>query len=183
MGLRDGRQEHSSRKFQMREKMFAVGDDYWVEDEQGQRAFKVNGKALRLRETFVLEDPSGTELATIREKKLAIRDTMTIQIGEQTAKVHKRMLVFETVSSWSWTTPRVTRPKVTSWITSTRSSETGRRWLKCRRSGSGCGTPTESRSSANKILRWSWRSRYASTACRMTGLDEAWSRDPNSIHS
>jgi uncharacterized protein YxjI len=74
----------------MREKMFAIGDDYWIEDEQGQRAFKVNGKALRLRQTFVLEDTSGAELATIREKKLAIRDTMKIEIGKREAKVHKR---------------------------------------------------------------------------------------------
>ncbi|MFL6180739.1 MAG: LURP-one-related/scramblase family protein [Actinomycetes bacterium] len=92
MGLRDGRRGGPSRKFQMREKMFAVGDDYWIEDEQGQRVFRVNGKALRMRQTFVLEDASGTELATIREKKLAIRDTMKIEIGEQEAKMHKRAL-------------------------------------------------------------------------------------------
>ncbi len=90
MGLREGRRGNPSRKFQMREKMFAVGDDYWIEDEQGQRAFRVNGKALRLRQTFVLEDASGAELATIREKKLAIRDTMKIELGGQEAKVHKR---------------------------------------------------------------------------------------------
>ena len=76
----------------MREKLFAIGDDYWIEDEAGQRVLKVDGKALRLRKTFVLEDPSGKELATIREKKLAIRDSMKIEAGGREAKIHKRSL-------------------------------------------------------------------------------------------
>ena len=31
----------------MREKMFSIGDDFWIETGDGQRAFKVDGKALR----------------------------------------------------------------------------------------------------------------------------------------
>ena len=50
----------------MREKLLAIGDDYWIEDDEGRRAYKVDGKAFRLRETFVLEDPSGEEVARIR---------------------------------------------------------------------------------------------------------------------
>ena len=80
------------KRFQMREKMLAIGDDYWVENEAGDRAFKVDGKAVRFRETFVLEDAAGQEVARIKEKKLAVRDTMTIEIGGREAKVHKRML-------------------------------------------------------------------------------------------
>src|SRR6185312_9898977 len=49
-------------RYRMREKLFAIGDDYWIETEGGERAFKVNGKALRLRNTFILEGPSGDEL-------------------------------------------------------------------------------------------------------------------------
>jgi uncharacterized protein YxjI len=30
----------------MREKMFAIGDDFWIEDENGERAVRVDGKAL-----------------------------------------------------------------------------------------------------------------------------------------
>ena len=45
--------------FQMREKIFAIGDDFWIEDADGNRVFKVNGKAVRLRDTFILEDPHG----------------------------------------------------------------------------------------------------------------------------
>ncbi len=76
----------------MREKLLAIGDDFWVEDENGDKAFKVNGKAVRFRDTFILEDPHGNEVARIKEKKLAVRDTMTIEVGGREAKVHKRML-------------------------------------------------------------------------------------------
>lgn len=91
MGLR-GRGDSKKRRFRMREKIFDIGDDFWIEDEDGARLFKVDGKAVRFRETFVLEDTSGKELATIKEKKLAVRDTMTIESGGREAKVHKRML-------------------------------------------------------------------------------------------
>lgn len=92
MGLRDRREERSWATYQMREKMLAIGDDFWVEDAGGQRVFKVDGKAIRFRDTFVLEDASGSEVATIKEKKLAVRDTMTIEYAGREAKVHKRML-------------------------------------------------------------------------------------------
>ena len=62
----------------MREKVFAIGDDFWIENGGGERAFKVDGKALRLRKTLVIETPSGEELFTVRERKLSVRDKMAI---------------------------------------------------------------------------------------------------------
>jgi hypothetical protein len=47
----------------MRQRLLSIGDDYWIEDEQGRRAFRVDGKALRVRQTFVLEDADGNEVA------------------------------------------------------------------------------------------------------------------------
>ena len=44
-------------KYQMREKMFAIGDDYWIETDGGEPAFKVDGKVLRVRKTLMLEAP------------------------------------------------------------------------------------------------------------------------------
>jgi uncharacterized protein YxjI len=78
----------------MREKLFSIGDDYWIEDEQGQRVLKVNGKALRVRETLVIEDPSGRELLKIQERMLSIRDAMTIEDadGGTVATVKKAMI-------------------------------------------------------------------------------------------
>ena len=79
-------------KFLMREKMFTIGDDFWIEDDDGNKVYKVNGKAVRMRETFILEDPDGNELSKIQEKKLSVRDKMTIESGETKATVHKRLI-------------------------------------------------------------------------------------------
>jgi uncharacterized protein YxjI len=87
MGLRDRRKERRDGRrgvttFRMRQKLVSIGDDYWIEDDQGERAFKVNGKALRIRDTMIFEDPHGRELFKIQEKKLHIRDTMEIEDGD-----------------------------------------------------------------------------------------------------
>ena len=80
-------------KYQMREKMFSIGDDYWIETDGGQRAFKVNGKALRIRETLVLETPEGDEVFTIQEKKLSVRDKMEIERDGRKVSSVKKALV------------------------------------------------------------------------------------------
>jgi uncharacterized protein YxjI len=77
----------------MREKLFAIGDDFWIENEAGERVFKVDGKALRIRDTLIIEDPSGTELFKVQEKKLHIRDTMDIERDGQTVARVKKALV------------------------------------------------------------------------------------------
>ena len=56
MGLLRDRDDLGGTTYRMREKMFSIGDDYWIETDDGDRAFKVNGKAVRLRDTFVLEE-------------------------------------------------------------------------------------------------------------------------------
>src|SRR5438552_17054694 len=66
------------RGYQMREKLIDIGDDFWIENADGQRAFKVDGKALRLRNTLNLEDPQGRVLYQIQERILRLRDTMAI---------------------------------------------------------------------------------------------------------
>jgi uncharacterized protein YxjI len=71
--------EQKPRRFVMREEMFSIGDDYWIEDDGGNRVYRVDGKALRLRDTFVLEDASGREVGKIQERKLSLRDKMAIE--------------------------------------------------------------------------------------------------------
>jgi uncharacterized protein YxjI len=75
-------------RFQLREQLISIGDDYWIENSQGQRAFKVDGKALRFRDTWVLEDSSGRNVAKIKERKLSVRDAIKIEFdgGEATVK-------------------------------------------------------------------------------------------------
>jgi uncharacterized protein YxjI len=77
----------------MREKMFAIGDDYWIETDGSERVLKVNGKALRIRDTLVLETPGGDELFTIQEKKLSVRDKMEIEREGHTIATVKKALV------------------------------------------------------------------------------------------
>lgn len=80
-------------KYVVREKMFAIGDDYWIEDENGGRAFYVDGKVLRVRETLELQDPAGTVVAVIRKKLISIRDTMTVERdGDVLVTVKKKRL-------------------------------------------------------------------------------------------
>jgi uncharacterized protein YxjI len=95
MGLFRGRDEAPHVKYQMREKMISIGDDYWIEDESGDKAFKVNGKALRVRDTWKLEDRTGNTVAEIQEKKLSIRDKIEIELpGGRSARVKKAMVGF-----------------------------------------------------------------------------------------
>ncbi len=93
MGFLHRHDEQAGTRYQMREKLFAIGDDFWVETEGGERAFKVDGKALRVRSTFILESPSGEELFKIQEKKLHIRDTMEIERGGDTVATIKKALI------------------------------------------------------------------------------------------
>ena len=95
MALRDRQRRDDAsgvQRYQMREKLLSIGDDYWIEDESGDRAFKVDGKALRLRDTFVLEDASGAEVAKIQERKLRVRDSMNIERAAGNATVHKALV-------------------------------------------------------------------------------------------
>ncbi|MFE9042784.1 LURP-one-related/scramblase family protein [Streptomyces sp. NPDC007818] len=70
-------------KYLVRDKIFAIGDDYWIEDENGRNAFLVDGKALRLRDTLELKDTDGRVLVTLREKLLSLRDAMTVERDER----------------------------------------------------------------------------------------------------
>jgi len=80
-------------RYQMRQRLLSIGDDYWIEDEQGRRAFHVDGKALRVRQTFVLEDPDGNEVAKIQERKLSVRDKMAIERGDDSLATVRKALV------------------------------------------------------------------------------------------
>jgi uncharacterized protein YxjI len=73
--------------------MVALGNDFWIENENGQKEFKVDGKALRLRRTLIFEDAHGNELCKIQERLLRVKDSMEIEgpRGEQMAMVKKAL--------------------------------------------------------------------------------------------
>jgi uncharacterized protein YxjI len=80
-------------RFQMRERMLSIGDDFWIETEDGRRAYHVDGKALRIRKTFVLEDAAGNEVAKLQERKLSVRDKMEIERGGRSLATVKKRLI------------------------------------------------------------------------------------------
>ncbi|MCX4675900.1 LURP-one-related family protein [Streptomyces sp. NBC_01433] len=77
----------------VRERLFAVGDDYWIEDTEGHKVFLVDGKAMRVRDTFELKDRDGRVLVELRQKLISLRDTMVIERGgEELATVRRKRL-------------------------------------------------------------------------------------------
>ena len=92
MGMVRKNKSDDKRKFQMREKLMSIGDDYWIEDESGNKAFKVDGKAMHVRNTWVLEDAQGREVASMKEHKLG-RDKIEIQLGNGREATVKKALV------------------------------------------------------------------------------------------
>ena len=80
-------------RYLMRQKLFALGQDFYVQDEQGQRVFKIDGKVLRVRTTLIFKDMQGHEIYKIQEKKVRVRESMNIYRGDETAaKVHNALI-------------------------------------------------------------------------------------------
>ena len=105
MGLRDRREKRqderetfgrrgTAARYQMRQKLLSIGDDYWIQNDAGERVFRVDGKAMRMRNTLDLEDAHGTHLCRIQTRVLHVRDSMAIEDpdGERLALVHKALI-------------------------------------------------------------------------------------------
>ncbi len=84
----------SMNRYQMRQKMVSIGDDFWIENEQGEEVFKVDGKALRIKDTLIFEDQLGLELCRIEERLLKIKNTMDIASpdGKRMSTVKKKLI-------------------------------------------------------------------------------------------
>jgi len=80
-------------RYQMRERLLAFGNDFYIQTATGQRAFLVDGKALRVRDTLLFKDMRGNEVYKIQEKVARIRDTMTIYRGNQRAAIVKKAMI------------------------------------------------------------------------------------------
>ena len=81
-------------RYQMRQKMVSIGDDFWIENEHGEAVFKVDGKALKIKDTLVFEDQRGIELCRIEERLLKIKEIMDIESpdGKRMATVKKKLI-------------------------------------------------------------------------------------------
>jgi uncharacterized protein YxjI len=93
MGFLRRHDDDGGTRYRMREKVFAIGDDFWIDTDDDRHAFKANAKALRIRSTILLENPSGDELFKIQEKTLRVRDTMEIEHDGKTVATVKKALI------------------------------------------------------------------------------------------
>ena len=91
---RERRDGGGTRRYQMRQRMISIGDDYEIENDQGERVYKLDGKALRIRKTILFKDMDGNELCKIQQRILHLRDSMEIESpdGNRMAMVHKAMI-------------------------------------------------------------------------------------------
>jgi len=80
-------------RYAVREKLFSIGDDYWITDERGDKAFLVDGKVLRLRQTLEIQDPGGRVLVTVRKKLIAMHESMEIEEDGALAATVRKALV------------------------------------------------------------------------------------------
>ncbi len=81
-------------RYQMRQKLVAFGDDFYITNEAGQKVFKVDGKVLRVRDTFQIKDMQGNVLCQLQEQLLRIKDVMAIEDGHgnRIAEVKKALI-------------------------------------------------------------------------------------------
>src|ERR1700761_269821 len=77
--------------YRMRQKLVSIGDDYWIENDQGERVFKVDGRELlkiqervaRVRDTMEIEDPGGHTVATVKKALITpLRDRWTVKVAD-----------------------------------------------------------------------------------------------------
>ena len=83
-----------STRYKIRQKMFSIGDDFWIENQGGEKVYKADGKILRIRKTLVFEDAQGKKLGQIQQRLLTFRDTMVVEgpDGKEIAVIKKALI-------------------------------------------------------------------------------------------
>jgi uncharacterized protein YxjI len=81
-------------RLKVRERLFAFGDDFWIENANGERVYLVDGKVLRLRETLLFKDMQGHERYKLQQKLVSIRKTMVLYTsdGAEAATIRKALI-------------------------------------------------------------------------------------------
>lgn len=85
-------EQRFGRRFKLRQRMFALGEHYDVENERGEPSYQINGKALRVQAALQFCDLQGQVIYQIRERFLRVRDTIQIsRAGVAVARVHNAL--------------------------------------------------------------------------------------------
>src|SRR5262245_24415028 len=84
-----------SMRYLMRQRIFAIGDDFTIKDETGQDRFIVDGKVFTLGHKLIITDLAGNELATIQQRLLTLLPAYEItRGGHDVAEVRKQLTIF-----------------------------------------------------------------------------------------
>jgi len=76
----------------IRERFFALGEDFDITDEDGRPVLHVDGKVFSLHDRLVIRDPAGREVAQVHRKLVSLRPTYRISVGgEEAAEVRKHL--------------------------------------------------------------------------------------------
>jgi uncharacterized protein YxjI len=79
----------------MKQKLFSLGDDFYIRDENNCDVYYVDGKAFSIGSQLAFQDMKGNELAFIKQKVLSLGATYEIyRHGEIAAVVHKDLFTF-----------------------------------------------------------------------------------------
>ena len=82
-------------RYLMKQKLFSLGDDFIIRDEEGHDAFFVDGKVFCLGNQLSFQDMEKNELAYIKQKLLTLGQTYEIyRSGELAAVVRKSLFTF-----------------------------------------------------------------------------------------
>jgi uncharacterized protein YxjI len=78
-GLEEGLRRSHGKRYRMVARLATFGDDFFIQDDQGDRVFKVDGKVARIRDTLSFRDMHGNELCKIQQRIMRVKDTMEIE--------------------------------------------------------------------------------------------------------
>ena len=82
-------------RYVMKQKIFSFGDDFTIQDENGNDAFFVDGKMFSIGDQLSFQDMQGNELAYIKQKLFAWGKTYEIyRSGALAAVVKKELFTF-----------------------------------------------------------------------------------------
>lgn len=79
--------------YQLRRQLLAFGEDFWIQNAQGQNVYRLDGKVLALTQTFALEDANGSELARMQAEMFTLRRTMDVERGGQVVATVRKALI------------------------------------------------------------------------------------------
>lgn len=81
-------------RYLMRQRMFALGQDFFINNAAGEPCFKIDGKVRLIKESLKFRDMQGNLLYKLDEKVLRIHESFDIlkQDGQLAAKVHNAII-------------------------------------------------------------------------------------------